>query len=151
MAAAETGPALAPDRVDLVDEDDRGCLLAGGLEHVADTRRADADEHLHEVRARDRHERHSRLACDGARDECLAAAGRAHEQHPLGDARSDLPELAGRLQELDDLLDLLFHAFVAGDVAEGGLRLLGGVHLRHHELLACGRTGIEQASRVERE
>ena len=52
VAAAETGAALAADRVDLVDEDDRGRLLACGLEEVAHARRADADEHLHEVGAR---------------------------------------------------------------------------------------------------
>ena len=39
VPTAETGAALAADRVDLVDEDDRGRLLAGGLEQVADAGR----------------------------------------------------------------------------------------------------------------
>ena len=94
VAAAEAGAALAADRVDLVDEDDRGRLLAGGLEQVADPGRADADEHLHEVGAGDRDERHAGLTGDGAGDERLAGAGRADEQHALGDARADLLELA---------------------------------------------------------
>ena len=38
VAAAEAGTALAADRVDLVDEDDRGRLLARGLEQVAHAR-----------------------------------------------------------------------------------------------------------------
>ena len=52
VAAAEAGAALAADRVDLVDEDDRRCLLARGLEQVAHAGGTDADEHLHEVRTR---------------------------------------------------------------------------------------------------
>ncbi len=60
VAAAEPGAALAADGVDLVDEDDRGRLLLRGREQVADTSRADADEHLHEVGAGDRDERDAR-------------------------------------------------------------------------------------------
>ncbi len=52
VAAAEAGAALAADRVDLVDEDDRPAHLAGLLEQVAHTAGADADEHLHEVASR---------------------------------------------------------------------------------------------------
>ena len=52
----------------------------------------------------------------GARDERLAGSGRADEQHALRDARADVLELAGHLQEVDDLGDLLFHRPVPGDV-----------------------------------
>ena len=109
VTAAEPGAALAADRVDLVDEDDRGRLLARGLEQVAHARRADADEHLHEVGAGDRDERHARLAGDRARDERLAGSGRADEQHALRDAGADVLELRRVLQEVDDLGDLLLH------------------------------------------
>ena len=51
VAAAQSRAALAADRVDLVDEDDRrGCLRAC-LEKVPHTAGTDADEHLHEIRA----------------------------------------------------------------------------------------------------
>ena len=130
VPAAEAGAALAADGVDLVDEDDRGRLLACGLEQVAHARGADADEHLHEVGAGDRDERHARLTGDGPRDERLAGAGRTDEQHALRDARADLLELARVLQEVDDLGDLLLHRPVAGDVVERRLRLLGVVDLR---------------------
>ena len=103
VAAAEAGAALAADGVDLVDEDDRPAHLAGRLEQVAHPAGADADEHLHEVRAGDRQERHAGLAGDGPGDEGLAGAGRADEQHALGDAGADLGELLGVLQEVDDL------------------------------------------------
>ena len=156
VAAAETGAALAADGVDLVDEDDRGRLLARGLEQVAHARRADTDEHLHEVGTRDRDERHAGLAGDRARDERLARSRRADEQHALGDARADVLELAGHLQEVDDFGDLLFHRAVAGDVAERRLRLVGvvdlgarapDVHDRAH--LALGATRDEPPQRAD--
>ena len=77
VAAAEAGAALAADGVDLVDEDDGRGLLAGRLEQVADPAGADADEHLHEVRAAHRQEGHARLAGDGPGEQRLAGAGRA--------------------------------------------------------------------------
>ena len=125
VTAAETGAALAPDGVDLVDEDDRGRLLAGGLEEVAHPRRADADEHLHEVGAGDRDERHAGLTGDGAGDERLAGAGRTDEQHALGDAGADVLELRRVLEEVDDLGDLGLDRRVPGDVVERRLGLLG--------------------------
>ena len=50
VAATEAGAAMTADGVDLVDEDDAGRVLLGLLEHVADAARADADEHLDEIR-----------------------------------------------------------------------------------------------------
>ena len=83
VAAAEAGAAMAADRVDLVDEDDAGRVLLALLEQIADARGADADEHLDEVRAADREERNVGFARDGAREQRLAGAGRAHQQHAL--------------------------------------------------------------------
>ena len=74
VAAAEAGAAMAADGVDLVDEDDAGRVLLALLEQVADARGADADEHLDEVGAADREERHVRFAGDGAREQRLAGA-----------------------------------------------------------------------------
>src|SRR5665647_2306037 len=66
VAAAEAGAAVPADGVDLVDEDDRRGVLLGLVEQVAHPGRADADEHLDEVRTGDRVERHAGLARDGA-------------------------------------------------------------------------------------
>ena len=93
VAAAETGAAVPADGVDLVDEDDGGRVGLGLLEQVADAAGADTDEHLDEVRAGDREERHARLAGDRARQQGLAGAGRAVEQDALGDLRADGLEL----------------------------------------------------------
>jgi hypothetical protein len=107
VAAAEAGAALAADRVDLVDEDDARRVLLGLLEHVAHARRAHADEHLDEVGAGDREERHLGLAGDGLGEQRLAGAGRADHQHAARDAAAELLELGGVAQELDQLDHLL--------------------------------------------
>ena len=122
VAAAEAGAALAADRVDLVDEDDAGAVLLGLLEQVAHPGGADADEHLDEVRTGDREERHARLARDGARQQRLAGAGRAVEQHALGDLGAERLVARRVLQEVLDLVELLDRLVDAGDVGERRLR-----------------------------
>ena len=78
VAAAEAGAALAADRVDLVDEDDRPAHAAGLLEQVADAAGADADEHLHEVRTGDATgtRRRPRRRRRGRTASCRCRAGR---------------------------------------------------------------------------
>src|SRR6185437_3597508 len=71
VTAAEPGATVAADGVDLVHEDDAWARLLRLLEQVADAGGADADEHLDEVGAGDREERHARLAGAGAREERL--------------------------------------------------------------------------------
>jgi hypothetical protein len=41
--------ASPSDSVDLVDEDDAGCILPGRSKEIANARGADADEHFNEV------------------------------------------------------------------------------------------------------
>ena len=131
VTAAEAGAAMAADRVDLVHEDDARRRLLRLLEEVADARRADADEHLDEVGAGDREERHARLAGDRAREQRLAGAGRPVEQNALRDARAERLELLRVLEELLDLLQLLDSLVDAGDVLEADLR-----RVRRHPLRA---------------
>src|SRR5215210_3169671 len=130
VAAAEAGAAMAADRVDLVHEDDARRRLLRLLEQVADTRGADADEHLDEVRAGDREERHARFARDRAREQRLTGAGRPVEQHALGNARAERLELLGILEELLDLLELLDRLVHAGHVLEADLGRVGRHPLR---------------------
>ena len=124
VAAAHAGAAVPADGVDLVDEDDRRGVRLGLLEQVADPAGADADEHLDEVGAGDRVERHAGLAGDRAGQQRLAGAGRAVQQHALGDLRADGLELGRLGEELLDLLQLLDRLVGTGDVGEGDL---GGV------------------------
>ena len=129
VAAAEARAAMAADRVDFVDEDDAGRVLLRLLEHVAHAARADADEHLDEVRARNGEERHVGFARDGARGQRLAGAGRADEQHAARDAAAELLELLRVAQEFDDLLQVLLGLVDAGDVLEGHAALRLGQKL----------------------
>src|SRR6185436_17970806 len=102
VAAAEADAlrARAPDGVELVDEDDRRRGLLGGLEQVADARRADADDRLDELRRGDREERHVRLPRDGLGQQRLAGAGLAGEQHATRDPAAELLVAGGVLEEV---------------------------------------------------
>ncbi len=126
VPAAQAGAALAADGVDFVDEDDAGRVFLRLFKQVADARRAHADEHLHKIGAGDGKERHARFACHSAGEQRLARAGRADEQHALGDARAQLVVPARVFQELHNLAQLLFLLVGAGDVGKGGLAFFVG-------------------------
>ena len=115
--------------------------------------RADADEHLDEVGAGNGEERHVGFARDRARDQRLAGAGRADEQHAARNLAAEPLELAGVAQELDDLLQVLLGLIDAGDVLEGDAAMRLGQKLRARlaeaERLAArrpasGATGISR-------
>src|SRR5690606_30176996 len=117
---AEGAPGAA-ERIDFVDEDDRRRLLRGLGEEIAHPRRADADEHLDELRAVDREEGHARLAGHRPGEQRLAGARRPHEENALGQAGAEPAVLLRRLQESDDLLELRLGLVHAGDVVEADL------------------------------
>ena len=119
VAAAEAGAAVAADGVDLVDEDDGRRLRLGLLEQVADAAGADADEHLDEVGARDREERHAGLAGHGPGEQRLAGARAARRAaRPSGILAPIAWNRAGFCEELLDLLQLLDGLVDAGHVGE---------------------------------
>ena len=72
---------------------------------------------------------HARLAGDAAREQRLARARRADEQHALRDAPAELGELLRVLEERDDLFELFLGLVDAGDVVEGDLVLVLGEEL----------------------
>src|SRR6185436_21194845 len=96
--------ALGTDGVELVDEDDRGLVLARLAEEAADARGAEAGEHLDERGRRLRVEGRAGLVGDRLGEERLAGARRPVEQHTGGDARAEALELPRIAQEVDDLL-----------------------------------------------
>ena len=149
VSAAEAGAALAADGVDLVDEDDARRRFLRLIEEIADARGSDADEHLDEIGAGDRQERHARLACDRAREQRLTGAGRPEQQHAFGNPRAERLILLGILQEVDDLGEFLFRLVDAGDVGERDLRAILRKHLgaRAAERQAPGSRRSAPASR----
>ena len=126
MSAAQPGTSDPAHGVDLVDEQDAGAVLLGGLEHVANTAGTHAHEHLDELGARDRVERHARLSGHRPAQQRLARAGGTDQEHALGNPAAQPLELLGVLEELDDLLELALGVLEAGDFLERGplLRLV---------------------------
>src|SRR5256885_10247695 len=115
MSTAETGAAMPSDCVDFIDEDDARRVLLALFEQVAYAARAHAYEHFDKVRTRNRKERHVRFARDRSRQQRLAGAGRADQEHALRDASAQLLELLRLTQKFDNFLQLF----------------LGFIHARH--------------------
>ena len=130
VAAHRICAACAPERVELIDEDDRRRALARLLEQVAHARRADADKHLDELRAVDREEGHASLARNRARQQRFAGTRRPHQQHTFRNAPAETVEAHGILEKADDLAQLLLCLIDAGDVGKRRLRIGFDVDLR---------------------
>ena len=142
VAAAEACAALTAHCINLINKDDGGHRLFCLFKKVAHTGGTDADIHFHEVGAGDRVERHTGLAGAGARKQGLTGTRGAHQQYAVGDAGTQRVELAGSLQELNDLLQLGLFLVSTGDIGKGCLALvfllildLGAAHI--HDAAAC--------------
>ena len=129
VPAERNGAALA-DGVQLVDEHEARCLLAGLLEEVADPSCADADEHLHEVRPADSEERDLGLTGDGPGQERLAGPRRTDEEDALGDPAADGFVLLRVPEEVHHLDELRLGLVNAGDVPERDAGVAFGDELR---------------------
>ena len=143
VAAAErvAGGAAAPDRVELVDEDDRRRGFLGLLEEVAHAGLAPMPTIAStNSDARDGEERHARLAGDRAGEQRLAGAGTAREQHAARNPAAQLLVLLRVLEEVDDLGELALGLVDARDVLEG--------HARVVALDAAGLRAPERADRA---
>ena len=119
IATAQAGPALAADRIDLVDEDDGGSGRLCLGEEVAHAAGADAHEHLDELGGRDIEERRLRLARHRACQQCLAGTGRTDEEDSAGQAGAEAAVAFGHLEEIDHLGELGLRVILTGDVREG--------------------------------
>jgi hypothetical protein len=106
-----------------------GARLARLQEQIAHARRADADDHLDELGRGEAEERHARFPGDRPREQRLAGARRADQQHALRHGAAEPLVLRGVLQEVDDLDQLVLGLVDAGDVGESDLRLGPGVTL----------------------
>ena len=122
MAAAHTGTALASNGIDLVDEDDGRGVLLRLVEQIAHTGCAKTDEHLDEVGARHRIERHTRLAGDRSRQQRLTGSRRAIQQHASRNTGTQRLVFGGILQKVLDLLDFGQSLVLAGHVGKPGAR-----------------------------
>ena len=124
MTAAQACAPVTADGIDFIDENDAGRVLFGLLKHVADAGCANAHEHFDEIGARNREKGHFGLARNGARQEGLAGARRAHHQHTFRDLAAKFLELAGIFQEIDDFDDFLLCFLNPRHVGEGDIDLI---------------------------
>jgi len=124
VAAAEPGAALAPHGVNLVDEDDARRVAFSLIEQIAYPRGADTHEHLDEFGTADAEEWHASLTGHGAGNVRLAGAGRADQQHALGDLRAQRLEALRVLEEGDNFLQFFFGFLHARHFREGNGRLI---------------------------
>ena len=129
VVAAEFGISRPADRIDLIDEDDGRGDLCRLLEQVTHAACADADEHLHEVRAGDREERHVRLTGDGLCKQCFARARRADEQRALRQFRADGGVFLRIVQKVDDLDERFLCLVLSGHIRERHAGLLFHIDL----------------------
>ena len=137
VVAAELAVTLFADGIDLVNENDAGCLFLSLLEEVAHLRRAHANEHLHKFRTGHGEKRHARFARDGLGQHGLAGTRRAYEQHALGHGRTDIGVFLWVVQIINDLrkvlLGLVLTRHIGKTDAVGGWNVDLGVALSHAE------------------
>ena len=115
VPTAESGAAMAADRVDLVDKNNTGGLFLGLVEHIAHPGGAHADKHFHEIGSGDGEERHLGLAGDGLGQQGFTGARLPDHQDAPWNTTTEFLEAAGITQEIHQFLDVL----------------LGLVHARH--------------------
>jgi len=136
LAVEPRAGAAHADGVELVDEDDRRLVLASLVEELANAGSTEPGEHLDEGGGALRIEIRVGGVGNCLGEQRLAGARRPVEEDAFGDARAELPETTGVLEEIDDLLELGRGLIDSGDVvpADGGLRVgidLGRLHARH--------------------
>src|ERR1700739_917486 len=124
VSTAQARAAVTSNSVNFIDKDDAGRILLALLEKVAHAARADAHEHLDEIRARNREERNICLAGDCPRQQGLTGSRRSNQQYAFGNAAAELLEFLRLTQKLDNLLELLLGLVNASNVLEGDLLLL---------------------------
>src|SRR5688572_26544263 len=124
MTATEAGATMTSHGIDLIDKDDARRILLSLFEKIADTRSANSNEHLHEVRAANRKERDVSLTGNGTRKQGLSSARRANKKDAFGDAAAQFLKLLGFLQEVDNLLQFFFGLVDARDIFKRNLLLM---------------------------
>src|SRR5262249_880915 len=128
MSTAYAMAAVTAYGVNFVDKNDARPGFLSLLEHVANARGADADKHLHEIRAADGKKRHVRFTSDGARQQSFTRARRPDHQHALGNTATEFLKFFWIAQELDQFLNFVLGFLHARHVAKCDLVFVTGEH-----------------------
>ncbi len=130
VTAAETRAPVAPDGVDLVDEENARRVLLALVEEVPHAGGPHADEHLDEIRSAHREERHVGLAGHRLGEKRFPRPRRPEQEGPLRDPAAKSLKFLGIAEKLDDLLELLLRLVGPGDVVERHARAVPAEHPR---------------------
>ena len=129
-----TATTLTTDGVDFVDENDGRLLLTRLGKQIANSRRADADKHLHEIRPRNGKKRDPSLARGGFREKRLSRPRRSDEKRAVGNFRAQGFVFLRTLQKVNKLHNLALRLVATGDVFEHNFILRVLVQSRHRRL-----------------
>ena len=121
MTTAESSATLSAHSIDFIDEDDAGGVFFGGGEQITNARSPHADEHLNELTAVHRIERHPCFTGHCARQQGFTCTWRAVQQDPFGHTTTELLEFFRRAQELNDFLEVCFDTLEACDIIKGNM------------------------------
>ena len=120
--ATITRTAVTTDRIDLIDEDNRGSnFLCAGYK-ITHTRSANTDIHLKEFRTCNGEEGSLGFTRNSLCQQGLTCSRRTVEEHTSRNACTDLAELLGGNQELANFFKFLNGLVFTGHVSEGDVR-----------------------------
>ena len=129
IAAAKPGAAMAPDRVNFVNEDDARRVLLALFEHVTHARCANTHEHFDKIRTGNGEKRHIGFAGDGTSQQGFTSPRRPHQQHALRDLAAQALEFLRIAQEFHNFFKLRLGFINAGNIIKGHTALLFGQQL----------------------
>ena len=94
---------MTTDRIDFVNENNRGTMRFGLIEQIAYSTGANANEHLDKVRTRNVEERNACFSGYGARQQRFTSSRIAQQQHAAWNLGAQRLELFGVFQKVDGL------------------------------------------------
>jgi hypothetical protein len=119
MPATESGTSMPANGIDLVNENDTGCILFALDEQIPYPGCAHAYEHFHKIRAADAKKGHSGFTRNGPRQKGFTAARRANQQDALGNAATQSGKFFGVSEKLDNFNQFFFGLIDPRNVFKG--------------------------------
>mmetsp|Transcript_11735 Transcript_11735/g.25389 ORF Transcript_11735/g.25389 Transcript_11735/m.25389 type:complete len:356 (+) Transcript_11735:1192-2259(+) len=132
VSTRKPSTALAPNSVDLVDEDNARRVLLCVCKQITHARSTHTYKHLHKFRARDRKERHSGLSSHCTRKQRLSGSWRALENNATRNLGANLRESLRFFQKLNHFRQFQLGLIAPSDLLEGRVGVWNHVH-------ACAR------------
>jgi len=88
VTAAQPRTTVTAYSVYFVHKNDARAMAFGLIKEITDPRRPHTDEHFHKLGTRDGEERHARFSADRFGHQRFPRARSTHQEHTLGDTRS---------------------------------------------------------------